>query len=46
MIALLFRDLRLAFRAGGGFGLGLAFFLILAVLVRAGRWGQSAARCR
>jgi len=36
MIALLFRDLRLAFRAGGGFGLGLAFFLILAVLVPLG----------
>jgi heme exporter protein B len=30
------RDLRLAFRAGGGFGLGLAFFLILAVLVPLG----------
>lgn len=36
MIALLMRDLRLAFRAGGGFGLGLAFFLILAVLVPLG----------
>lgn len=33
MTALLIRDLRLAFRAGGGFGLGLAFFLILVVLV-------------
>ena len=33
MIALLLRDLRLALRAGGGFGLGLAFFLILTVLV-------------
>lgn len=33
MIALLMRDLRLAFRAGGGFGLGLAFFLIVVVLV-------------
>lgn len=33
MIALLLRDLRLAVRAGGGFGLGLAFFLILATLV-------------
>lgn len=33
MIALLTRDLRLALRAGGGFGLGLAFFLILTVLV-------------
>ncbi|HHX89027.1 MAG TPA: heme exporter protein CcmB [Paracoccus sp.] len=36
MIALLTRDLRLAIRAGGGFGLGLAFFLILAVLVPLG----------
>ena len=33
MIALLMRDLRLAFRAGGGFGLGLAFFLIVTTLV-------------
>ncbi|MCL4159742.1 UNVERIFIED_CONTAM: hypothetical protein GTU68_042314, partial [Idotea baltica] len=33
MIALLRRDLKLAIRAGGGFGLGLAFFLILVVLV-------------
>ncbi|MEM6409569.1 MAG: heme exporter protein CcmB [Pseudomonadota bacterium] len=33
MIALLKRDLALAIRAGGGFGLGLAFFLILCVLV-------------
>ncbi|UWQ30362.1 heme exporter protein CcmB [Leisingera sp. M523] len=33
MIALLIRDLRLAFRAGGGFGLGLAFFLIVTVMV-------------
>ena len=36
MIALLQRDLRLAFRAGGGFGLGLAFFLMVAVLVPLG----------
>ena len=36
MGALLLRDLRLALRAGGGFGLGLAFFLILAVLVPLG----------
>ena len=36
MRALLIRDLRLAFRSGGGFGLGLAFFLILAVLVPLG----------
>lgn len=33
MRALLLRDLKLAFRAGGGFGLGLAFFLIVVVLV-------------
>ncbi|SIO28724.1 heme exporter protein B [Rhodovulum sp. ES.010] len=33
MIALLARDLTLAIRAGGGFGLGLAFFLIVVVLV-------------
>ncbi|WP_295313321.1 heme exporter protein CcmB [Roseobacter sp.] len=33
MKALLLRDLMLAFRAGGGFGLGLAFFLIVTVLV-------------
>lgn len=33
MIALLLRDIRLAFRAGGGFGLALAFFLIVVVLV-------------
>lgn len=33
MKALLVRDIKLAFRAGGGFGLGLAFFLIVTVLV-------------
>ncbi len=33
MIALLLRDLKLSMRAGGGFGLGLAFFLIVTVLV-------------
>lgn len=33
MRRLLIRDLRLAIRAGGGFGLGLAFFLIVVVLV-------------
>jgi heme exporter protein B len=33
MIALLRRDLSLAVRAGGGFGLGVAFFLILCALV-------------
>lgn len=36
MRALLLRDLRLAFRAGGGFGLALAFFLLVAVLVPLG----------
>ncbi|MEP5197898.1 MAG: heme exporter protein CcmB, partial [Paracoccaceae bacterium] len=33
MIGLLTRDLKLAIRAGGGFGLALAFFLIVIVLV-------------
>jgi len=33
MIALLSRDLMLAFRAGGGFGLAIAFFLIVTVMV-------------
>lgn len=33
MKALLWRDLKLAFRAGGGFGLGIAFFLIVVILV-------------
>ncbi len=33
MSGLLIRDLRLAIRAGGGFGLGLAFFLIVTVLI-------------
>lgn len=33
MIRLLLRDLTLAIRAGGGFGLALAFFLIVCVLV-------------
>jgi len=33
MMALLLRDVKLAVRAGGGFGLGLAFFLIVTVLV-------------
>ena len=31
MITLIFRDLRIAVRAGGGFGLSLAFFFILVV---------------
>ena len=42
MIALLMRDLKLAFRAGGGFGLGLAFFLIVVVLVPFGVGPQTA----
>ena len=33
MRALLLRDIRLAIRAGGGFGLGLTFFLIVVTLV-------------
>ncbi|MGL5008424.1 MAG: heme exporter protein CcmB [Paracoccaceae bacterium] len=36
MIALFWRDVRLALRAGGGFGLALAFFLLVAVLVPLG----------
>jgi heme exporter protein B len=36
VIALLIRDLKLAIRSGGGFGLGLAFFLMIAVLVPLG----------
>ena len=36
MIALLRRDLRLALRSGGGFGLALGFFFILCVLVPLG----------
>jgi len=39
--ALLMRDIRLAVRAGGGFGLGLAFFLIVVVLVPFGVGPQS-----
>lgn len=41
MIPLLIRDLRLAIRAGGGFGLALAFYLILVVLVPFGVGPQS-----
>ena len=36
MKALLIRDLKLAIRAGGGFGLALAFFLIVVILVPLG----------
>jgi heme exporter protein B len=46
MIALLVRDLRLAFRAGGGFGLGLAFFLLVAVLVPLGVGPEGATLAR
>lgn len=42
MLALLSRDMRLAIRAGGGFGLGLAFFLMVAVLVPLGVGPQGA----
>ncbi len=42
MIRLLPRDLTLAIRAGGGFGLGLAFFLIVTVLVPFGVGPDSA----
>jgi heme exporter protein B len=42
MWALLIRDLRLAVRAGGGFGLGLSFFLLVAVLVPLGVGPQGA----
>lgn len=42
MIALLKRDLALATRAGGGFGLAVAFFLILCALVPFGVGPQSA----
>jgi len=41
VIALLTRDLKLAMRAGGGFGLGLAFFLIVVTLVPFGVGPQS-----
>ena len=43
MIALLGRDLRLAVGAGGGFGLGVAFFLILCALVPFGVGPDTAA---
>ena len=46
MIALLTRDLKLAVRAGGGFGLGLAFFLILVALVAFGVGPESALLAR
>ncbi|MCT8160059.1 heme exporter protein CcmB [Pseudoruegeria sp. SHC-113] len=46
MIALLLRDLKLAIRSGGGFGLGLAFFLILTVLVPFGVGPESSTLSR
>ncbi len=46
MIALLVRDMRLAMRAGGGFGLGLAFFLIVTVLIPFGVGPESATLTR
>ena len=46
MIALLLRDLRLAFRSGGGFGLALAFFLIVATLVPFGVGAEGATLAR
>ena len=42
MMALLIRDVRLAVRAGGGFGLGLVFFLMVAVIVPLGVGPQPA----
>ncbi len=46
MRALLWRDLRLAVRAGGGFGLGLAFFLIVVILVPFGIGPETAVLAR
>lgn len=46
MRALLLRDLKLALRAGGGFGLGLAFFLIVVVLVPFGVGPEAAVLTR
>lgn len=43
MLALLIRDLTLATRAGGGFGLAVAFFLILCALVPFGVGPETAA---
>ncbi|NQW14252.1 MAG: heme exporter protein CcmB, partial [Rhodobacter sp.] len=41
MIALLRRDIALTFRTGGGFGLSLAFFLIVVMFVPFGIGAQS-----
>ncbi len=46
MIALFLRDLRLAVRAGGGFGLAFAFFLLVAVLVPLGVGPEGATLAR
>jgi heme exporter protein B len=46
VIALLLRDLVLATRAGGGFGLGLVFFLIVVVLVPFGVGPETAVLSR
>lgn len=46
MIALFLRDLALAIRAGGGFGLGLSFFLIVTVLVPFGVGPEGAVLAR
>lgn len=46
MRALLLRDLRLSMRTGGGFGLGLAFFFLLAVLVPLGVGPESGTLAR
>ena len=41
MIALITRDLRIAFRAGGGFGLSLAFFFYTSCFFPVCDWSQS-----
>jgi heme exporter protein B len=46
MRALYLRDLRVALRAGGGFGLGLGFFLIVCVLVPLGVGPEAATLAR
>ncbi len=46
MIAIVARDAALAVRAGGGFGLGLVFYLILAVLIPLGVGPETAVLAR
>ncbi len=46
MIAVLVRDLRLSIRSGGGFGLALAFFLIVVTLVPFGVGPEAAVLAR